>query len=53
MSDGQDVRDSVPLTAEQRNARIGRMKAWANLPEHKRAALRALLEDAHQQRGRR
>jgi hypothetical protein len=50
MPDSQDVSNSTPLTEAQRNALIARMKsAWANLPDDKKAALKPLLEDAHQQ----
>jgi hypothetical protein len=52
MANDQDVNTSQPLTAAQREELIARMKtAWANLPGDKRAALKPLLEDAHQQLG--
>jgi len=52
MSDDLEVSNSMPLTGTQRDALIARMKAaWARLPEDKRAALKPLLDDAHQQLG--
>ena len=52
MPNGQDVSNNQPLTDAQRDALIARMKtAWANLPDDKQAALKPLLEDAHQQLG--
>ena len=45
-----DISNSMPLTDVQRAELIARMKAaWAALPEEKRAALKPLLENAHQQ----
>ncbi|MGB2678781.1 MAG: metallophosphoesterase [Candidatus Acidiferrum sp.] len=50
MANGQDVSNNQPLTDAQRDAFIARMKtAWANLPDDKQAALKPLLDDAHQQ----
>lgn len=52
MPNGQDAGSDQPLTPAQRDALIVRMKtAWANLPGDKQAALKPLLDDAHQQLG--
>jgi hypothetical protein len=50
MANGQDVSNNHPLTDVQRDALITRMQtAWANLPDDKQAALKPLVDDAHQQ----
>lgn len=50
MSNGQDTSNNHPLTDAQRDALVGRMQtAWANLPNDKQAALKPLIDDAHQQ----
>jgi hypothetical protein len=50
MPNGEYVSNNQPLTDAQRDALIARMKtAWANVPDDKKAALKPLLDDAHQQ----
>ncbi len=50
MSNGQDVSNNQPLTEAQRDALVARMKAaWAKLPPDTQAALKPMLENAHQQ----
>jgi hypothetical protein len=52
MANDNEIGNSQTLTVAQQDALIARMKtAWANLPDDKQAALKPLLEDAHQQLG--
>jgi len=50
MESSQDISNNRPLTDEQKNYYVARMKAaWAGLPPDKRAQLKPLLDEAHQQ----
>jgi len=50
MQDSHPVSNNQPLTDAQRDELIARMKvAWATLPADKRASLKPLLEQGHQQ----
>jgi hypothetical protein len=50
MSSDQDVNSSAYLTDSERDALISRMKvAWNALPPEKQAALKPMLDNAHQQ----
>jgi hypothetical protein len=52
MATGQESSSSPALTSVQRDALIARMKtAWANLPPGTQAAIKPLLDNAHQQLG--
>jgi hypothetical protein len=52
MSGSWYISNNMPLADAQRDALIARMKAaWANLPDDKKAALKPLLEEGHQQLG--
>src|SRR5260370_33239190 len=52
MGNGQKTNSSPPLTSEQQDALVARAKtAWANLPPGTQAAIKPLLENAHQQLG--
>ena len=50
MESGLDISNNLPLTEEQKSSYITRMKAaWARLPDEKKAALKPMLDEAHQQ----
>jgi len=52
MTKSANIKDSEPLTIEQKAELIARMKiAWAKLPADTKAAVAPLLDNAHQQLG--